>query len=74
MPTVVVAVAVLLPGVVSFGEDTVALFVIEPGVFGAVTVIVRVAASVPEAILPVKLQVTAPDTLEHAHPAPVPDT
>jgi hypothetical protein len=40
--TLVDAVAVLLPGVLSFGEETVALLVMEPAVLGAVTVIVSV--------------------------------
>ena len=49
--TVVVAVAVLLPGVLSFGEDTVAVLVIDPAVAGAVTTIVMFGAA-PGAKLP----------------------
>jgi hypothetical protein len=60
---VVVAVAVLLPGMVSFGDETVALFVrvIVPVPVGAVTVIV-IGAAAPMARLtfPVGAQVTVP--------------
>src|SRR5207244_3583435 len=74
--TVVGAVAVLLAGVLSFGEDTVALFVIVPGALGAVTVIVIGGASpagpVPAARFPpVRLQVTVPETLLHVQFVPV---
>src|SRR5205807_1167025 len=65
--TVVVAVAVL--SVLSLGEETVALFVMLPTVFGAVTVIVIGGASPAPAptlwprLPPVRLHVTVPDTL-----------
>jgi hypothetical protein len=63
--TVDVAVAVLLPVVLSFGEDTVALFVFEPVVVGE-TVMVMFGVSAPEARLPpVRLHVTVPDAFEH---------
>ena len=56
--TVVTAEAVLLPGVLSFGDETVAEFVIEPAVSGAVTTMVMFGAE-PGARLPlVRVQVT----------------
>ena len=61
--TVVVAVAVLLPGVSSLGEETVAVFVIDPGVAGAVTTIVMSGAAPGARFPPVRLQVTVPDEL-----------
>jgi hypothetical protein len=63
--TVVVAVAVLLPGVLSFGEETVALFVIVFGgtVVGAVTTIVMLGAAPGARLPPVLLHVTVPDAL-----------
>jgi hypothetical protein len=69
--TVVVAVAVLLPGVLSFGEETVALLVIEPGVAGAVTTIVILGAGPGGRLPPVRLQVTVPDALLHVQLVPV---
>jgi hypothetical protein len=61
--TVVAAVAVLFAGVLSLGEDTVAEFVIDPGVLGAVTTIVMFGAAPGARLPPVRLQVTVPDTL-----------
>jgi hypothetical protein len=59
--TVVDAVAVLLPGVLSFGDETVALLVMLPVVSGASTVIVMLGAA-PSGRLPaVLLHVTVPD-------------
>ena len=59
----VVAVAVLFPGVSSFGDDTVALLVMEPAVLGAVTTIVMFGAlALAGRLPPVRLQVTVPDT------------
>ena len=46
----------------SFGEETVALFVIEPAVPGAVTTIVIFGAAPTGRFPPVRLQVTVPDT------------
>jgi hypothetical protein len=69
--TVVVAVAVLLPAVLSFGEETVALLVIEPGVAGAVTTIVILGAGPGGRLPPVRLQVTVPDALLHVQLVPV---
>src|SRR5256885_2236114 len=68
LDTVVVAVAVSFPGVLSLGEDTVALLVIVPvgtaGVVVTVTVIVMFGASVPAAgFPPVRLHVTVPEAL-----------
>jgi hypothetical protein len=71
LPTLVVAVAVLLPGVLSFGDDTVALLVIEPGVAGASTTIVMSGAAPGARFPPVRLQVTVPATLLQAQFAPV---
>ena len=45
------------------GEDTVAEFVIDPGVLGAVTTIVMFGAAPGARLPPVRLQVTVPDTL-----------
>jgi hypothetical protein len=61
--TLVLAVAVLFPGVLSFGELTVAVFVIVPAVPGAVTVIVIGGAAPAGRLPPVRLQVTVPETL-----------
>jgi hypothetical protein len=69
--TVVVAVAVLLPGVLSFGEETVALLVIDPGVAGAVTTIVILGAAPGGKFPPVRLQVTVPVTLLQVQFVPV---
>ena len=74
--TEVSAVAVLLAGVLSFGEDTVALFVIEPAELGALTTIVMGGASpagpTPAGRLPpVRLQVTVPETLLQVQLVPV---
>ena len=55
--TVVDAVAVLLPGVLSLGDETVALLLIVPTLLGAVTTIVMFGAA-PGARLPERLHVT----------------
>src|SRR5690348_15261675 len=62
--TVVVAVAVSLAGVSSFGDETVALFVIDPTVDGAFTTTAMLGASVPVGRLPpVRLHVIVPELL-----------
>ena len=61
LPTVVDSVSVLLSGVLSLGEDTVALLVIVPGVAGAVTTIVMFGAAPGARLPPVRLQVTVPE-------------
>jgi hypothetical protein len=62
--TSVAAVAVLFPLVLSLGDETVALFVIDPAEDGAVAVIVILGASAPAARFPpVRLHVTVPLTL-----------
>src|SRR3954451_22401002 len=74
---VVTAVGVLFAGVSSFGDDTVALFEIEPvpNVAGAVTVIVMFCATllgdVAERFPPVRLHVTVPDTFAQLQLVPV---
>ena len=58
------SIAVLLPGVLSFGDDTVAVLVSVGGVgtvFGAVTTIVMFGAGHGGKFPPVRLQVTVPD-------------
>jgi hypothetical protein len=72
--TVVLAVAVLFAGVMSFGDETLALLVITvvPVPPGAVTVIVMFGASAPFARLPpVRLHVTVPETLLQLQFVPV---
>jgi hypothetical protein len=69
-PIVVPAVAVLLPGVVSLGELTVAELLIDP-LAGAVTMIVMLGASAPLARLPVLSHVTVPDALVHTQAVPL---
>ena len=61
MPTVVVLGVGVVAGVLSFGEETVALFVIEPAVAGAVTTIVMGGAAPGARLPPVRLQVTVPE-------------
>ena len=62
--TEVAAIAVLLAGVSSLGEDTVALLVIEPAVLGAVTTMVIAGAAPTGRLPPVRLHVTVPDALQ----------
>ena len=70
--TVVVAVAVLFPGVLSFGDETVALFVgVAPCVAGAVTTTVMFGAAPGARLPPVRLQVTVPSTLTQVQFVPV---
>ena len=69
--TVVAAVAALFAGVVSFGEDTVAEFEIDPGVLGAVTTMVMFGAAPGARLPPVRLQVTVPETLLQVQFVPV---
>src|SRR5688572_1321714 len=70
--TVVVAVAVLLPGLISFGEETVAVLVSVPTVLGAVTVMVMFGALAPDARFPaVRLHVTVPDACVQFQSVPV---
>jgi hypothetical protein len=72
--TPVLAVAVLFAGVMSFGDETVALLLIEvvPVPPGAVTVIVMFGASAPFARLPpVRLHVTVPEALLQVQFVPV---
>ena len=69
--TVVVAVAELLPGVLSFGELTVAVLVIEPAVLGAVTTIVKLALVFFTSVARVQVTVVVP---EHVQPVPDADT
>ena len=58
MPTVVVAVEVLLPGVLSLGDETVAVLVIVPGEPGAVTLMTMLGVVAPEARLAARVHVT----------------
>src|SRR4051794_11540184 len=69
--TVVVAVAVLLAGVSSFGDDTVALLLIVPIVEGAVTTIVMFGAAPIGRFPAVRLHVTVPDALLQFQSVPV---
>jgi hypothetical protein len=69
--TVVVAVAVLLPGVSSFGDEKVAVLVIYPAVAGAVTTIVKFGAAPGARFPPVRLHVTVPDALLQVQFVPV---
>src|SRR5437016_4378961 len=56
--TLVLAVAVLLPGVLSLGDETVAVLVkIVPAVVGAVTVMIIFGATPTARLPPVRLQV-----------------
>jgi hypothetical protein len=64
----VVAVAVL--SLASFGDDTVAEFVIDPAVLGAVTTMVMFGAA-PARLPPVRLHVTVPEEWAHAQFVPV---
>jgi hypothetical protein len=69
---VVIADAVLLPGVLSLGELTVAVLVIVPGLEGAVTTMVMLGAVVLGAIEAlVQVTVVVPEQL---HPVPVAET
>src|SRR3954447_14646003 len=61
----------LFVGVLSFGEDTVAEFVIDPGVLGAVTTTVMFGAAPGARLPPVRLQVTVPDALLQVQFVPV---
>jgi hypothetical protein len=63
-------VAELFPGVLSLGEETVAVLDTIPGRLGAVTISVMFGAA-PTARFPVKLQVTVPETLLHVQLVPV---
>jgi hypothetical protein len=64
--------AVLFPALLSFGEETLALFVIFPALLGAVTVIVMSGASAPAARLPlVRVHVTVPEELTQLQLVPV---
>src|SRR5438093_13121891 len=68
----VLAVAVLFPVVLSFGDETVAEFVIVRLVPVGVTTTVMLGASVPAARLPpVRLHVTVPETLLQVQFVPV---
>ena len=67
--TEVVAVAVL--SLASFGDDTVAEFVIEPGVLGALTTMVIFGAAPGARLPPVRLQVTVPEALTQAQFVPL---
>src|SRR5687767_15295446 len=69
--TAVVAVAVLLPGVLSLGDDTVALLVMEPAVAGALTTIVISGASPTGRLPAVRWHVTVPDALTQFQSVPV---
>ena len=72
IPTVVVAVAVLLPGVLSLGELTVAVLLMVPAVGGAVTTIVMGgAAEFPVIDGRVHVTVAVP---EQAQPVPLAET
>jgi len=56
--TNVVSVSELLAGVVSLGDDTVAVFEMVPSVLGAVTLILMSGAVAPEASAAERVQVT----------------
>jgi hypothetical protein len=75
-PTVDVAVAELFPGVLSFAEETVAVFEIVPGdagwTAGAVTVIVTFEVVLAASVA--RVHVTVPELLLHVHPAPEAET
>ncbi len=71
MFTLVLAVAVLLAGVLSLGEETVALLVMDPPAIGAVTVIVMAGAAPGARFPPVRLHVTVPDALAQFQFVPV---
>ena len=64
--TLVVAVAVLLPGVLSFGDETVGAVGerVVPAVAGAVTTIVMFGAAPGARLPPVRLHVTVPDAVQ----------
>jgi hypothetical protein len=70
-PTVVVAVAVLLPGVLSFGELTVAELEMDVGDAGAVTTTVMSGAVPGARFPPVRLHVMVPRTFAQAQFVPV---
>ena len=61
----------MLPGVSSLGDETVALFVIDPALAGAVTVIVMFGAAPGARLPPVRLHVTVPDALLQVQFVPV---
>jgi hypothetical protein len=70
----VLAVPVLFPSVLSFGEETVALLlsdVVPVPLLGAVTTIVIAGAAPGARFPPVRLQVTVPDTLLQLQLVPV---
>src|SRR5687768_2505608 len=69
--TSVVAAAVLVAGVSSFGEETVAVFVIDPAVAGAVTTIVMSGAGPTGRLPPVRLHVTVPEAFAQFQFVPV---
>jgi hypothetical protein len=69
---VVVAVAVLLTGVLSLGDETVAVLLIVPGVDGAVTWMLMVGAVVLAAI-DARVHVTVVEP-EHDQPVPAAET
>jgi hypothetical protein len=69
--TVVVAVALLFPVVVSLGDDTVAVLVRVCGVLGAVTVIVIAAVAPAASVARVHVTVAVPEQLQ---PVPFAET